>query len=280
MISNDLGEASVTPNEPLVAGSLSTIRFTYKAGHPIDDSGYLKIVFRSVSDFGAPQFDRPGEPNYCTVQTTGDCRLIARWDLKGHIRPWSRALFIRITGGYLDRGEQIVLIFGERSGGCPGWLIQTFRARSFEFKTLVDPIASYQFKELPVSPSVPIIAGSPVKAVCLAPSQAQIGDSFSYFLKIEDRWGNPTEPPRRHEHHGFESPGIHFVTAHNKETGLSAESNPIEVTDSPKELNRYWADLHGQSEERLVQVQSKTTSSLPGNTHAWISVRTRATTFR
>lgn len=251
MISNDLGEASVTPNEPLVAGSLSTIRFSYTAGHPIDDSGYLKIVFRSVSDFGAPQFDRPGEPNYCTVQTTGDCRLIPRWDFKGHIRPWSRALFIRVTGGYLDRGEQIVVAFGERSGGSQGWLVQTFQTRSFEFKTLVDPIASYQFKELPVSPSVPIIAGSAAKAVCLAPSQAQKGEPFSYFLKIEDRWGNPIAPPQRYEHNGFQSVGIHFVNAHNQATTLSAESNPIEVTDSPKQLNRYWADLHGQSEETV-----------------------------
>jgi len=251
LISDDLGEASVTPKEPLVAGSLSTIRFSYTAGHSIDDSGYLKIVFRSVSDFGAPQFDRPGEPNYCTVQTTGECRLIARWDEKGHIRPWSRALFIRITGGYLDRGEQIVVTFGERSGGSPGWLVQTFCAGAFEFKTLVDPIASYQFKELPVSPSVPIIAGSPAKAICLAPSQAQIGKPFSYFLKIEDRWGNPTVEPQNYEHKGFESVGIHFVKSHSEESGLAAESNPIEVTDSPKQLNRYWADLHGQSEETV-----------------------------
>jgi hypothetical protein len=141
--------------------------------------------------------------------------------------------------------------FGERSGGSPGWLVQTFQARSFVFKTFVDPIASYQFKELPVSPSIPIIAGPPAKAVCLAPSQAQVGKSFSYFLKVEDRWGNAIEPPRHYEHHGFDSPGIHFVSAGSHESGLGATSNPIEVTESSKELNRYWADLHGQSEETV-----------------------------
>ncbi len=251
LTSSDLGKASVTSQAPLVAGSLSTIHFSYTADHSIDDSGYLKIAFRSVSDFGAPQFKQPAELNYCTVQTTGNCRLIPRWDEKGHIRPWSRALFIRITGGYLDRGEQILLTFGERSGGSPGWLVQTFQTRSFVFKTMVDPIASYQFKELPVSPSIPIIAGPPVKAVCLAPSQVRVGQSFSYFLKLEDRWGNPIDPPRHYEHHGFDTPGIHFISADSHETGLVAKSNPVEVTESSKKLNRYWADLHGQSEETV-----------------------------
>jgi hypothetical protein len=69
-----LGRAVIEPEGPLVAGSWATLSLTYTAGHPIDDTGYVKIVFRSVSDFGPPQFDNPAASNYCTVQTTGDCR--------------------------------------------------------------------------------------------------------------------------------------------------------------------------------------------------------------
>ena len=80
----DLGNATIDPKEPVIAGAFTTINYTYTAGHPIDDSGYIKIVFRIVSDCGTPQFNNPSAPNYCTVQTTGDCHIEPRWDPKGH----------------------------------------------------------------------------------------------------------------------------------------------------------------------------------------------------
>lgn len=248
----DTGSAVLSPDRPLVAGSYSSLALTYTAGHPIDDSGYLKIVFRGVNDFGAPQFTQPGEPNYCSLSTTGDCRLIPRWDSKGHFRPWNKSLYVQVTGGYLDRGETITVSFGDRTGGSPGWLVPTFRQKAFQFKTLVDPIASYQFKEVASSPAVPIIAGEPNRAVCLAPSQVPTGTSLSYFLRIEDRWGNPTGKPERFEHPGFGAPGVYTLTGVSETTGLTAVSNPISVVSSETvRLNHYWADFHGQSEETV-----------------------------
>ena len=47
-----LGTATIHPAQPVVAGSFATVTFTYAAGHPVDDSGYVKIVFRYASDFG------------------------------------------------------------------------------------------------------------------------------------------------------------------------------------------------------------------------------------
>jgi len=133
-----LGEAIIRPKQPVVAGSFTTITFTYTAGHPIDDSGYVKVVFRSLGDFGPPQFDDPTAPDYCTVHTTGDCRVEPRWDPRGHTRPWSRALFLKVRGGFLNEGEEITVVFGDTSAGSPGWQMQTFGQETFEFKTLVD----------------------------------------------------------------------------------------------------------------------------------------------
>ncbi len=247
----ELGRATISPSTPLVAGSYATVTYTYTAGHPIDDSGYLKIVFRSVGDFGRPQFTDPSAPDYCSLHTTGRCRLVPRWDKKGHTRPWSRALFIQITGGYVDRGEKVVVVFGDPSGGSPGWQVQTFREHTFEFKTWVDPVATYQFKELPKSPEIPIVAGTPARAVCIAPSQIEIRKPFAYFLRPEDRWGNPTGKPRRFEHAGFSTPGVQTVTAKDPKTTFSARSNPIDVISAPPSLHPYWADLHGQTEETI-----------------------------
>lgn len=247
----DLGSAIVEPATPVVAGHYQTITFTYTAGHPIDDTGFLKIVFRQVGDFGTPQLDDPAAPNYCTVSTTGDCRIEPRWDPKGHTRPWSRALFLKVMGGFLNRAEKIVVVFGDRSGGSPGWQLQTFCEETFEFKTLVDPIATYEFKELPASPTLRVVAGEPEKAVCIAPSQAAVDTPFTCYLKLEDRWGNPTGSPAQLTHPGFSDPGVYTLTAADQSTGLSAESNPIEVLGAPAVLHRYWADFHGQSEETI-----------------------------
>jgi hypothetical protein len=247
----DLGQATIQPKQPVVAGSFTTIALTYTAGHPIDDSGYVKIAFRSVSDFGTPQFDDPAAPNYCTVSTTGDCRIEPRWDPKGHTRPWSRALFFKVGQGFLNRGETINVVFGDTSGGSPGWQMQTFCVERFEFKTLVDPIATYQFKDLPVSPSLRIVPGQPVRAVCIAPSQVLANQEFTYYLKLEDRWGNPTQSPEAITHPGWEAARVRTVTAEDEKTKLSAHSNPIDVLAEETPLHAYWADFHGQTEETV-----------------------------
>jgi hypothetical protein len=246
-----LGEAVIQPDHPVAAGLFTTITFSYTAGHPIDDSGYVKITFRSVSDFGEPQFEDPCASNYCTIQTTGDCRIEPRWDPKGHTRPWARALFLKIRNGFLDTGEEIIVVFGDSSRGSPGWQMQTFCEEKFEFKTFVDPIATYQFKQLPISPSIPIVPGVPIKAICIAPSMVRMNEEFSYYLKLEDRWGNPTEKPQKIVHPGFFTAGVQTVTAMDMETDLSAHSNPIKVLSEEMPLRPYWADFHGQTGETV-----------------------------
>jgi hypothetical protein len=251
----DLGQAAIQPDGPVVAGSTITLTYTYTCGHPIDDRGYIKIAFRDVGDYGTPQFDDPAAPNYCAIHTTGDCTIRPRWDPKGNTRAWSRALYLQVTRGYLDRGQQIVVVFGDTRGGSPGWRVQSFREHSFEFRTYVDPIATFQFKQLPASPELGIVAGEPARAVCIAPSNVQVGESFVAYLKLEDRWGNPTRLPAPVEQPGYPQPGVYTVTLTDADTGLAAESNPIEVqaqtalAKARPVLRPYWGDLHGQTEE-------------------------------
>jgi hypothetical protein len=247
----DLGNAKITPSRNVPAGLLTTITYTYTAGHPIDDSGFIKIAFRHVGDFGLPQFIDPTAPNFCTVTTNGDCRIQPRWDPLGHIRPWSRALFLKIHAGFLDRGEQVTVVFGDRSKGSTGWQMQTFCVEQFEFKTFVDPIATRQFKELPTSPKFNIIPGSAHRAVCIAPSQTVINQPFTYYLKIEDRWGNPLSLPKELSHEGFDTLGSHYIIEQDPSSDLQATSNPINVIKEINLLHPYWADFHGQSEETV-----------------------------
>ena len=247
----NLGKAEIYPHKPIVAGSYATLTYTYTVGHCIDDSGFIKIAFRKMEDFGQPQFDNPKAANYCSISTTGNCKIFPRWDDAGNIRPYTKALYLQLRYGYLQEGEKIIIVFGDTSKGSPGWQMPTFCQDAFEFKTYVDPIATYNFKELPQSPSVRIIPDKPARAVCIAPSQAKVNQKFTYYLKLEDIWGNPTAKPKRFIHQGFKKPGIYTVEATDKKTRLSAQSNPIEVVADDKPLNRYWADFHAQSGETI-----------------------------
>jgi len=116
-----------------VAGSFKSIKYTLKVLHPIDDTGCIKISFRFATDFGILQFDNPKADNYLSVSTTGDCRLDLRWDIKGHTRPWGKTVYLKIMGGYLDRGDVVTIIFGDQSKGSRGWAMQTFCENTLEF---------------------------------------------------------------------------------------------------------------------------------------------------
>ena len=245
----DLGKAVIQLSQPVTAGSNASIIWVYTAGQPIDDSGYVKIVFRGEVDLGKPQFDEPAALNYCTVSTNGNCRIIPRWDPKGHARPFDHALFLQVKDGFLDSGETISLNFGDTSGGSPGWQMPSFRLNTVEFKTFVDPIATYQFKELLESPTLSVIPGRAVRAVCIAPSQVICNQAFTYYLKLEDSWGNPTAHPQKIAHPGWDKPGVQTLTVKDVQTGFTAQSNPIDVLSKTPSKGRWWADFHGQSEE-------------------------------
>jgi hypothetical protein len=245
------GTATIDSKTALVAGSYQTITYTFTAEHAIDDTGYVKIVFRFAGDFGTPQFSNPDKADYCSVSTNGECRIEPRWDAKGHTRPWGKALYLKVMGGFLNAGETITLIFGDTRQGSPGWRLQTFCENTFEFKTLVDPFATYQFKEIEKSPEMQIVAGKPAKTVCIAPSQATVGNPFSVFLRREDRWGNSIGKAREYEQKAPLEEKIQTICITDEETGLSAESNPIRVIEEKPEILQYWADFHGQSEETI-----------------------------
>lgn len=250
----DLGKARITPDTELTAGEYTTLTFVYTAGHCIDDSGYIKIAFRFAGDFGTPQFDRSEAANYCTVSTTGDCRIEPRWDPKGNRRPWGKALYLKVRGGFLDKGEEVTVVFGDTSKASPGWQVQTFAEGTFEFKTYVDPFATYRFKELTQSPVVPIVADKPASMVLIAPSLVEPGTEFSYFTRLHDRWGNIVEPAAKHDHPGFSEEGWQEITERDGKTGFEALSNPVLVQTQKAgdpSPGYWWGDLHGQSEETI-----------------------------
>jgi hypothetical protein len=58
--SEQMGWVTLTPAGPFIAGSYAELTLEYTGGaFGIDDTGMVKISWRTTSDMGKPQFDAP-----------------------------------------------------------------------------------------------------------------------------------------------------------------------------------------------------------------------------
>jgi len=188
-----LGTAVLDQSGEFEAGSYQSFTLTYTAGRfGVDDSGSLRIVFRFATDQTNPQFTDPKAPGFTTVESSNNAVLEARFDPKGNIRPWDRTLQIKVVKGFMKLGDTITVHFGVTDQGSPGMRLQTFCEKRFEFRVLVDPIATFNFQTLPVQPAISIVPGSADSWVAVVPSTCEIDKPFTLRIKAEDSWGNPT----------------------------------------------------------------------------------------
>ncbi len=271
-----MGSATLDPPGPFVAGSHAELTLVYIAGKfGVDDSGMIKISWRTTSDMAKPQFKEPAAANYTTVEASNGA-VLEYWIDRLNIRPWVNTLLIRVGRGYLRAGDTITVRFGDRRKGSPGLRLQTNCEERFELKTFVDAFATYEFTELPSSPGFALVAGPATRWKAIWPSLAVVGEPLRLAIVAEDIWGNPTEDaecnltlvPSRNvrglpqtlaiKRGGTplviqtvvaDTPGDLelVITSHDEEL---CRANPMRVVESAP-LMRYWGDLHGQSGETV-----------------------------
>src|SRR5437660_11078289 len=271
-----MGAINLVSPGPFVAGSHAELVLVYTAGtFGIDDTGMMKISWRTTSDFAKPQFDRPQAANFTTVEASNGAKLEVWYD-RLNIRPYANTLLIRVGRGYLRAGDTLTIRLGDRRQGSPGLRLQTNVENNVELRTSVDAFATYEFCELPAQPAFDLIPGPAARWQAIVPALARAGEPFRLAIVAEDVWGNPTEDaagtlglkssrplaglpariivtkgdgPRVIENLIAAAPGdIDIgVTAEGR---LLARSNPLRIV-STAPLRRYWADLHGQSGETI-----------------------------
>ncbi len=275
-----VGTATISPTGDFEAGSYATFTLVYTAGfHGIDDSGSLKIVFRFAGDQSRPQFDDPKRANFTTVTASNNAVLEARYDPKGNVRPWDRCLYIKVVHGFLEEGDTITIVFGDTSGGSPGMRMQTFCEDTYEFRVLVDPIATYTYVPVIDQPAIRIVPGAPVVWRAVTPTLAKPGAPFRLSLKAEDKWGNPSnlvdatvklrsslpvknlpetvtfkpgEFANVVENLSVDAEGVCRIDVLDGSGTVLCASNPLRVmAETPFGLSHYWGDMHGQSEETV-----------------------------
>src|SRR5947209_10881093 len=273
-----MGTAEISPVGSFEAGSFESFTLFYTAGYfGVDDTGSIKIVHRFASDMGRPQWNDPQAANYTMVEASNGAVLDVLYDPKLNIRPWDKTLMIRVVRGFLREGDTISVRFGDPRQGSPGMRVQTFVEPTFEFRVLVDAFATYNYVELPVQPTIAIVAGPPATWKAVLPTLRRVGDRFRLGFKAEDKWGNPSDQVeglfslranhpirglpdafsmRRGEHtksiEGLSTsePGDLLIEVLGTEGKVLCVSNPLRIAaEAP--LRSYWCDLHGQSEETI-----------------------------
>jgi len=271
-----MGRIALDPPGPFVAGSHAELTLVYTAGKfGIDDTGMLKISWRTTSDMSKPQFNQPSAANFTTVEASNGARLDVWFD-RLNIRPYANTLLIRVGRGYLRAGDTLTIRLGDRRQGSPGFRLQTNCEERVELRTSVDAFATYEFAELPEQPGFALVAGPAAAWKAIWPSLAPVGEPFRLAIVAEDMWGNPTseaaatfmlvpsrpvrglpesiaikrgDGPRVLENLTVDTPNdIELrVLAHGEEI---ARANPLRIAASAP-LRRYWGDLHGQSGETI-----------------------------
>jgi len=164
-----MGSIALSPSGPFVAGAYAELVLVYTAGtFGIDDTGMLKVSWRTTSDFSKPQFDKPDAPNFTTVEASNGAKLEVWFD-RLNIRPYANTLLIRIGRGYLRAGDTLTIWMGDRRWGSPGLRLQTNVEKNVELLTSVDAFATYEFCELPKQPAFDLVAGPATKWKAIVP---------------------------------------------------------------------------------------------------------------
>jgi uncharacterized protein DUF3604 len=271
-----MGSIRLTPSGPFVAGSHAELTLVYTAGtFGIDDTGMVKVSWRTTSDMSKPQFDKPAAANFTTVEASNGAKLEVWFD-RLNIRPYANTLLIRVGRGYLRAGDTLTIRLGDRRQGSPGFRLQTNVEERVELKTSIDAFATYEFCELPDQPWFDLVAGPAASWKAIWPSLAVAGESFRLAIVAEDMWGNPTADadqvftlapsrplrglPERVEIKPGDGPLVleNLVADTTGDLDLRlmadgeelARANPMRVVAAAP-LRRYWADLHGQSGETI-----------------------------
>ncbi len=271
-----MGTIALAPAGPFVAGAHVELVLVYTAGtFGIDDTGMVKISWRTTSDMSKPQFDKPQAANFTTVEASNGAKLEVWFD-RLNVRPYANTLLIRVGRGYLRAGDTLTIRLGDRRQGSPGYRLQTNVEARVELKTSVDAFATYEFCELPVQPAFDLVPGPAASWKAILPSLALVGEPFRLAVVAEDKWGNPTadasasfellasQPlrglPAKLDIRKGDGPRVIEGLIADAEGDIElrliadgkevARANPLRVVKQAS-LRRYWGDLHGQSGETI-----------------------------
>ena len=261
----------------VVAGDTVSFSIEFKVGaYGIDDGGNIRVAWRLVSDFEAPQFDDPAGYGYTTVTTDGAAKV--RPFVEPYERPFKSSIRIGVSNGFLKEGDTIRLTFGDTSKGSPGIRAQSFCESRHEFRVFSDPFGTMRFFECEERLAFSVVSAAPDTLQAVIPGTVKPGEDFDIVLRCLDKFGNPAKDfsgevelaiPGLSEkeydivrqvrmtaenrgliriggNHVFREGPFHLKVS-CQSAGFLSYSN-ASFCGGPGEMNLYFGDMHGQND--------------------------------
>ena len=277
---DQLGAFSVTPTTGgFEIATYATFVLTVRIGSlGMDDRGSVRFVFHGAKDYSAPQTRDPTAPGYVTGRTSSGPPLDLVWSPFLNERPWFNTLEARLVEGGLAPGDEITVVLGDRSGGGPGFRLQTYCQDRFKFRALVNPFSTQQYFELADMPEIAIGPGPGHPWVAVLPTLRRAGEPFRLDVKCEDAWGNPSDridrtirfrpsaPVAGLPEEARLTPGAFRLSIEplsvaaqtdltiavlDEEGEVLCTTNPLRIAAAEEGRRHFWGDLHGQTEETI-----------------------------
>jgi len=271
---NAFGSVSIDSNQRLRTESLETLKQVFTVGDiALNEGSGLLIARNGFVNHGLPQSSDPSAENYVTIECSNSNAVfkpdtIEMRGLRGGIRAPIPVLLFRLFGTSLTKGESITITYGDRSGGGPGFRVQSTSTDSLKLPIYVDFKGNNNFFTFDY-PGWEILGQAATSIHCFGPGIVKVGETFEITVRFEDRARNRAtgkipsyqvllndslvasvesseEALKKITNLKINQEGtFRFKIVANN--GLVAWSDPVWVKSQV--TNRiYWGDLHGHCE--------------------------------
>lgn len=203
-LQTELGTCTLSPSDPVTAGSFGTWTVTYTAGSAgIAPGGGIAVVPPCVHSVR-------WRLGHLTATSNGRCGVSVQmrndYPLKYHHAQFP-IVFVTAEGAPLLPGEEIAVTIGAAGSFIPGFYerarAQEVAMTEMHFQVLVDVLgnASYSnprypggdpkgYRLLPELPVVDVVAGPPARLGVVAPATVAAYEEFAVLVRVEDAYGN------------------------------------------------------------------------------------------
>ncbi len=245
------GRVTISPCDPVIAGSSNSWRFTYTVG-PAGMNPGDALQMRVPYGFSPPRIHPAGWPppidhpnqgpdpiapgylelTYCPHSSRIVMFHVEHFSKKGWMSAWyaKRTVRFALKNKPLRQGERIEIIFGGLRSGSPGATAPVIAQRfSFPFGFL----KAGDSEPLPVaSPELEILPAAPHFATLAAPSIAAPQEKLAIRGTLRDIYGNPTRSALQ-------------LAAKRLKTSSEIESDRLEIEGSRFEVSAPAPDSPG-----------------------------------
>lgn len=195
-----IGTLTCDDTGPFPVESYQTIQQTYTVGSmPMAIGGGVLVAKHFIADHGRFQTTDPKAQDYVTISCSNPAAkfVVDSMPLSGmHGGLFSPVdtLVFRLTGTELAPGETITVTYGDKSGGSPGFRLQSYSNDAFPLPLYVDLEGKGNFFTLPLIAYK--VVGKEVAGVHgFAPSIVAKGEAFEVSVRSEDEYYNRATGP-------------------------------------------------------------------------------------